>query len=88
MKSKSCTMDEAYDLVKQRKPNIEPNLNFMRQLLDYEHALLRSGGGGGGGDVTPDSAVSSLSTSSSSSVCADTMAVAGQERQRASAYYS
>ena len=34
----SLSLERAYDFVKARKPNIEPNFSFMGQLLDYERS--------------------------------------------------
>lgn len=40
MYSQNLSLDQAYDLVKQRRRLISPNLNFMRQLFEYEHTLV------------------------------------------------
>lgn len=40
MYSHSLSLDQAYDLVKQRRRLISPNLNFMRQLFEYEQVLI------------------------------------------------
>lgn len=40
MYSQNLSLDQAYDLVKQRRRLISPNLNFMRQLFEYEHTLI------------------------------------------------
>ena len=34
MRSRSLTCDEAYKFVKQRRPSVSPNLNFMGQLFE------------------------------------------------------
>lgn len=39
MKQYHMSMQSAYDLVKDRRPSISPNLNFMGQLLEYERKL-------------------------------------------------
>lgn len=39
MYSMSLSLNDAYDYVKRRKPNVSPNLTFMGQLLDFENAL-------------------------------------------------
>lgn len=40
MYSQNLSLDQAYDLVKQRRRLISPNLNFMRQLFEYERILI------------------------------------------------
>lgn len=40
MYSHNLSLDQAYDLVKQRRSLISPNLNFMRQLFEYEQILI------------------------------------------------
>ncbi|XP_068689853.1 dual specificity protein phosphatase 7-like [Montipora foliosa] len=58
----NMTLNEAYDFVKQRKPSVNPNLNFMGQLLEFERQLrtvgIRS-------PQTPSSTTSTLSSDSS-----------------------
>lgn len=39
MQKEGMSLNEAYDFVKNCKPNISPNFNFMGQLLDFEHSL-------------------------------------------------
>ncbi len=39
MHSHSLSLEAAYDFVRECKPNISPNLNFMGQLLDFENSL-------------------------------------------------
>ena len=39
MKHLGFTMEGAYDHVKARKQNIQPNFSFMGQLLDFERHL-------------------------------------------------
>lgn len=48
------TLNEAYDFVKQRKPSVNPNLNFMGQLLEFERQLRTP--------QTPSSTTSTLSS--------------------------
>lgn len=43
MKWKRLHLQEAYEFVKQCRPQISPNLNFMGQLMNYERQLLRKG---------------------------------------------
>ena len=43
MRHASLSLMEAYTMVKQRRPIISPNLNFMGQLLEFEQALQSSG---------------------------------------------
>lgn len=50
----NMTLNEAYDFVKQRKPSVNPNLNFMGQLLEFERQLRTP--------QTPSSTTSSLSS--------------------------
>ena len=44
MKHLNMTVDKAYDFVKQKRPEISPNLGFMGQLLEYQRALTGTGG--------------------------------------------
>ena len=53
----NMTLNEAYDFVKQRKPSVNPNLNFMGQLLEFERQLRTP--------QTPSSTTSTLSSHSS-----------------------
>uniref|UniRef100_A0A915HZF6 protein-tyrosine-phosphatase n=1 Tax=Romanomermis culicivorax TaxID=13658 RepID=A0A915HZF6_ROMCU len=39
MRTLSLSLEDAYDLVKDHKPNIAPNLNFMGQLLHFQRDL-------------------------------------------------
>ncbi|CAD5116533.1 DgyrCDS5412 [Dimorphilus gyrociliatus] len=41
MKQRKYTLDQAFDYLKARREIISPNLNFMRQLQEYETALKR-----------------------------------------------
>lgn len=50
----NMTLNEAYDFVKQRKPSVNPNLNFMGQLLEFERQLRTP--------QTPSSTTSTLSS--------------------------
>lgn len=62
---KNWTMEKAYDYLKSKRSLIAPNLNFMRQLIEFENQLEqngRVGGSGCGGRLS-----SSTSTRSSSS---------------------
>ena len=42
-------MQSAYQYVKERRPAISPNLNFMGQLVEFESCIMGEGGGGEGG---------------------------------------
>ncbi|CAI4229622.1 unnamed protein product [Auanema sp. JU1783] len=42
MKHKRMSSDEAYRFVKERRPTISPNFNFMGQLLEYEQQLVKT----------------------------------------------
>lgn len=43
MRHLQLSLDNAYRLVKEKRPTISPNLNFMGQLLDYEKQLVDKG---------------------------------------------
>jgi len=40
MSSMCLSLDDAYTLVKRRRPHASPSLNFMGQLLDFEASLF------------------------------------------------
>ncbi|KAJ8248080.1 hypothetical protein GJAV_G00238050 [Gymnothorax javanicus] len=42
MKTKQLQLEEAFDLIKQRRPIISPNFSFMGQLLQFESEILPS----------------------------------------------
>lgn len=42
MQTQKLTLNDAYDYVKQCKPNISPNFNFMGQLLEFQRSLGHS----------------------------------------------
>uniref|UniRef100_A0A672KJ24 protein-tyrosine-phosphatase n=1 Tax=Sinocyclocheilus grahami TaxID=75366 RepID=A0A672KJ24_SINGR len=39
MKRMDMSLDEAYRFVKEKRPTISPNFNFLGQLLDFEKKL-------------------------------------------------
>ncbi|XP_064281283.1 dual specificity protein phosphatase 8 isoform X1 [Passer domesticus] len=61
MKTMGMSSDDAYRFVKDRRPSISPNFNFLGQLLEYERSLkllkaLKSKGDWSEGDAQPDPA--------------------------------
>ena len=44
MQTEGYTLDKAYDFVKDKKPNIQPNFSFMGQLLDFERSRTPDSG--------------------------------------------
>lgn len=57
MERERLSLNDAYDLVKERKSDVSPNFGFMGQLLEFERSLHIP--------ETPSSASSSLSSTSS-----------------------
>ncbi|XP_026549981.1 dual specificity protein phosphatase 16-like [Notechis scutatus] len=47
MKRMDMSLDEAYRFVKEKRPTISPNFNFLGQLLDFEKKIKNQGGTGG-----------------------------------------
>ena len=43
MKALSMTLEEAYKLVKSRRPRIKPNQAFISQLMEYEKEVQTKG---------------------------------------------
>ncbi|XP_007425972.1 dual specificity protein phosphatase 16 [Python bivittatus] len=47
MKRMDMSLDEAYRFVKEKRPTISPNFNFLGQLLDFEKKIKNQGGPSG-----------------------------------------
>ena len=62
---KHWTMECAYQFLKSKRSLIAPNLNFMRQLVEFENELEENGRGGGGNVSGGHASTSSTSSSSS-----------------------
>ncbi|KAM9221450.1 dual specificity protein phosphatase 8 [Dugong dugon] len=54
MKTMGMSSDDAYRFVKDRRPSISPNFNFLGQLLEYERSLKLLAALQGDGAPTPD----------------------------------
>ncbi len=52
IKHHHMSLEDAFAYVKQRRPIIQPNVGFMRQLRDYEHKLRGTSTNGRGGSST------------------------------------
>ncbi|XP_055619150.1 dual specificity protein phosphatase Mpk3 isoform X2 [Toxorhynchites rutilus septentrionalis] len=73
MFARTLSLNDAFSLVRARKPDVSPNFHFMEQLHTFERQLnvntsqrvklLPGGGGGGGGGCSSASTPSSSSTS-------------------------
>lgn len=77
MYSMSLSLDDAYEYVKRRKPNVSPNLTFMGQLLDFENTLKVQRQGSACScacHLDPGGCITSSAVSSSSSTAASAAA--------------